>query len=408
MTAHQLSDPTAIERLDPSHELPPLGTDADDPGPLVVLVGLANQQLPGLQAPQEDGRVRSLDQQALGDVLLTAALRGLVFEHHQHVELTLGQAELLEEAVGGFAEQASHPDEGQHGLLVGGVIRHYFAGKLFVDELLIYEIIAHFLLLGGTANAQTHYWASVGKDGRSLAHWGGLQASPGSGPRSVVEPRPLRGPLPKMPPHADPRRPLSPSAALVEASALHLLHRFGRPFYYGIDVLCDASSENAEQFLRLTADLIDALSALLTRNRDAFLSPKRQDMLLRQAARDVMNTEWNFPHAPQVRHLVDRMAHRCLEVSLKPNAPLGAGANAFGVPQAEVESLSKDHPLFARILQFGVAYNALSLVPRYECKNKEWCLLELGGIPALHFGLTLKRGGFVESSTEELMGFIAE
>ena len=106
--------------------------------------------------------------------------------------------------------------------------------------------------------------------------------------------------------------------------------------------------------------------------------------------------------------VVSGIATECLKVSLLPNAWIGAGANAYGIPQAEFETLATDHPALARVLHFGLAYNALSLNPRYPCKNKEWCLIELGGIPILRFGLTLKRGGFIEGSTDELKRMVGE
>ncbi len=199
----------------------------------------------------------------------------------------------------------------------------------------------------------------------------------------------------------DPARPLAVDSTVYEASRLHLFHWFERPYFFGIDDLCDASSENAEQFLRLSAILVEAIATRLIRSRSAALHPRDQDHLLRERAGEFMR-DWNFPHYDYVRTLVDLVARRCLAVSLEPNAWIGAGANAYGVFQQEFERMDTSAPDLSRTLKYAVAYNAITLVPRYECKGKLWCLLELGGIPKLHYGLTLKRGGFIEGNLDEL------
>ena len=199
----------------------------------------------------------------------------------------------------------------------------------------------------------------------------------------------------------EPTRPLALDSDLVDAARIHLFHRYDRPFYFGIDDLCDASSENAEQFLRLAAALVDQLSAQIARGRRPSLDAAVQHSRLRQRASDVIGM-WDFPHCRAVRRLVDKIAARCLAVSLEPNAPLGPGANAYGFPQDDIDLIAEQYPALARVLQFGIAYGAFSLVPRYPCKKRVWCLLELGGMAILHHGLTLKRGGFVEGSLSEL------
>jgi len=202
----------------------------------------------------------------------------------------------------------------------------------------------------------------------------------------------------------DPSRPLAVDSSVFEAARLHLFHSYGRPYYFGIDDLCDASSENAEQFLRLAAILVEAIATRLIRGRPASLRSDEQDRLLRERAASFIK-DWNFPQFDYVRTLVDLIAKQCLAVSLEPNAWIGAGANAYGVLQAEFERVNAQEPDLGRTLKYAVAYNAITLVPQYECKNKIWCLLELGGIPKLHYGLTLKRGGFIEGTLSELASY---
>ena len=204
----------------------------------------------------------------------------------------------------------------------------------------------------------------------------------------------------------EPTRRVHAKKEVISGARLHLLHRFGRPFYYGIDTLADASSENAEQFLQLARRLVDVSEVQLTRGRQATLDAPSQHKYLRERA-DELVQQWSFPYFHTVRRLTDEIVNRCLEISLRPNAPLGAGANAYGIRQEDFDRIPHDHPDLARVLQFGVAYNAITLVPGYECKNETWCLLELGGLVSVRAGLTLQRGGFVEGSIGELSRVLA-
>jgi len=199
----------------------------------------------------------------------------------------------------------------------------------------------------------------------------------------------------------EPSRPLRADSSVYEGARIHLLHRFDRPYYFGIDALCDAGSENAEQFLHLAAVLVEAIATRIIRSKPLLLDARAQNDLLREKAAEIMR-RWNFPDSQRVTRLVDTMANRCLEESLEPNAWLGAGANAYGIRQSEFLELSSSSPDLARTIHFGLAYNAFTLVPRYPCKGELWCLLELGGIPVLKYGLTLRRGGFLEGSVHDL------
>jgi hypothetical protein len=208
-------------------------------------------------------------------------------------------------------------------------------------------------------------------------------------------------------PHATPSRPITADSSIADGARIHLMHRFARPYYYGIDMLCDASSENAEQFLQLASTLVAQSETLLIRGKAPTVRSGLQHQLLRRRAGDMLD-EWDFPQFRLVRKLADAIAKHCVEKSLEPNASLGGGANAIGIPQDEFDAIPASHPELARVLQFGVAYNAFTLVPKHGTKKREWCLIELGGVVALHHGLTLRRGGFLERKTEDVVAMMSE
>ena len=205
----------------------------------------------------------------------------------------------------------------------------------------------------------------------------------------------------------EPSRPLKVDAGVADGARLHLLHKYERPYFFGIDALCDAGSENAEQFLQLAARLVSLSETRLIGGKDAMLTSGVQHKLLRERASEMV-AEWDFPESRLVRQLADGVAAQCLTKSLEGNASLGGGATAFGIPQDEFGTILEIHPRLARVLQFGVAYNAFVLVPNHGTKRRLWCLIELGGVLLLHHGLTLRRGGFLERSVGDLVRLLDE
>ena len=146
--------------------------------------------------------------------------------------------------------------------------------------------------------------------------------------------------------------------AVYAAALFQLFQDHDRPYYYGIDRLCDTSSENAEQFLQLAAELVEAVVAQVARGKPVVLSPSRQHSLLRKRGERIMDG-WRFPHDDRVTILVTKIARKCLTKSIEPNGAVIA--NAIGIPQGEFETLPKSHPDLAAVLQFAIAYNAVSL-----------------------------------------------
>lgn len=212
---------------------------------------------------------------------------------------------------------------------------------------------------------------------------------------------PQRGLFDESSGEVEPNRPLTADAAVADGARVHLMHQYDRPYYFGIDTLCDASSENAEQFLQLAARLVSQSETQLIRAKAPTLRSGVQHKLLRERAGEMVR-EWDFPQHQLVRRLADGIAAECVSKSLEGNASLGGGASAFGIPQDEFDAIPDAQPLLARVLQFGVAYNAFVLVPNHGTKKRLWCLIELGGVLLLHHGLTLKRGGFLERRADDL------
>lgn len=205
---------------------------------------------------------------------------------------------------------------------------------------------------------------------------------------------------------AVPSVPLTADSNVRNAAEMQLFHEYERPFYYGFDTLCDASSENAEKFLRLAGHLVAQLETQIIRRRRATLFPAEQDKLLRERANRLLEEE-DLPERARVMRLCRAIANQCLEQTRgELNARLNEGSNAWGVPQESFDSIPDKHPELALALQSGVAYNMFTLVRDYKNQGKVWCLIELSGFWSLSVGLTLMRGGFLERDVSDLVDAI--
>jgi len=196
-------------------------------------------------------------------------------------------------------------------------------------------------------------------------------------------------------------------SALITGADLQLLHEFQRPYFYGFDMVADASSENIEQFISLAGALVDVIETKMLRNQGSRLEAKIQHQTLTKRAHDTISG-WDFPHSESVRKIVALIAKHCLDKTLEPNAPLSAGANAFGMPQSEMDRHRREGGILAHIMHYAQAYNAFSVKEGYLCKKRTWCLFELGGLPVIANGLTLARGGFCEGHITDLMECLSD
>ena len=149
----------------------------------------------------------------------------------------------------------------------------------------------------------------------------------------------------------------------------------------------------------------ESLNLLLRRQRPS-LSAGEQDRKLREKATELLQ-QWNFPEASTVRRLVAGIAARCSKATDQPNAYLKSGANAFGIPMGDFNTLRESNSSLANALKYGVAYSVFSISLDRSVKNEQWCLITLGGVACLHYQLTFALGGFVEGTVGELAAMIS-
>ena len=83
---------------------------------------------------------------------------------------------------------------------------------------------------------------------------------------------------------SDPSVVVAANDSVFEAAVFQLFQTFDRPYFFGIDNVCDASRKNAELFLQLSAELVETVATQVARSKSPTLSPTLQHKLLRDAA----------------------------------------------------------------------------------------------------------------------------
>lgn len=200
----------------------------------------------------------------------------------------------------------------------------------------------------------------------------------------------------------EPKQALKAKSSVADAARIALHQMYGRPYHFGLEDLCDASNENAEIFLQLAGALVARMETRAIRNEDPALTPAAQQSTLKGRATEMVDA-WSFPFSGTINKLVDRLALECLDASKEANASLGSGANAVAVPESEMIDLLAGTSELAFALKYAIAYSAIIAVRNYGQGGKLWCLLELSGPVCLKYGLTLKRGGFLERRVADLI-----
>jgi hypothetical protein len=194
----------------------------------------------------------------------------------------------------------------------------------------------------------------------------------------------------------EPSRKVAADAAIVDAARLQLFNSFGRAYYYGLKVLTDAASGNAEQYLRLCDPLVNGLEVLWIQERRRELSAQVQNDRLLEMVREYRRN-WTFPENLSVGRLVDYIAKISRGRAMEPTAPVPPGPNAIALPNTEFAKLFREskYERLVQTLKFAIAYNVIALKTSSH-KKKDWTVLQLNGLLCMYAGLPLAQGHYVD------------
>lgn len=206
------------------------------------------------------------------------------------------------------------------------------------------------------------------------------------------------------------------NSALIKAADLFLRNEISAPLYFGKETLAAVSSSNVDQYIEVTGDIFEEISAKVSgpRATPAPLKADRQHSIIKQTAK----SRWDelprrLPQGYDARRFLSAVGEFCRTQTYRPTAPYAPGVTGFAVTMKErarmIDFPDDDPSPFAKlrnILTSLVAHNLLA--PRLDHKNKgrEYVVFYLNRLICVHFDLPLGYGGWREKSLNELVGWI--
>ncbi len=199
----------------------------------------------------------------------------------------------------------------------------------------------------------------------------------------------------------------------LDRAAEHFLRTdMGAPVYFGRETLAQVSSFNVDQYLEVTGELFEEISAKVRYRRDKPmpLSAERQDALIRQVAA----TRWDglvrrIPRGYEARRLLEGIGAFCRRETFRPTAPYAPGVTGIALTMDDRRQLidSPDDEIrhlvgLRGVLTSLVAHNLL--MPRLDHQNngRNYVVFYLNRLLCVQFELPLGFGGWRAKSLREL------
>lgn len=202
------------------------------------------------------------------------------------------------------------------------------------------------------------------------------------------------------------------SSGLRSAARHFLRTELRAPIYYGRGTLATVSSWNVDQYVDVTGDIFEELSAKITgpRATPPSLTTDRQHEIIKTVAlRRWQAMPRRLPQGYDARRLLEAAAHFCQSQTFRKTAPYAPGVTGFAITmddRAKLIGRSSDGSTYYQklrdVLASLVAHN--EIVPRLDHRNKgrEYVVFYLNRLVCVHFDLPLGYGGWREKSLQDL------
>ena len=204
--------------------------------------------------------------------------------------------------------------------------------------------------------------------------------------------------------------------AIIEAAELFLAKEYKLPYYFSAQRLVTLSSYNIQQFLKLAGSLFEEIMMAIRLGRDgeSFISPERQDSIIKKVAKDFLNEiPTMVPNGSHVFRFITAIGDMCKQETYRSTAPYAPGVTGTALTMNEYEFLKKSakkgdekSQILYRTIESAVAYNILEPEPNYKCKGKKFLVLNLNRLLCVPFQLPLQKGGFREQKLNTLFQWV--
>lgn len=203
------------------------------------------------------------------------------------------------------------------------------------------------------------------------------------------------------------------SSSVQAAAELFCSQEASLPYYYGIERLCLAATNNVEELLSIAATLYDGLRAKkLLRRSELVLTPADQDRIFRDVAkrkRDFIPK--NHTEGTRAQKLLDAIGGVCREKTYLINAPYAPGVTGLRLSSSELgkldslePSVSKQRAIVKRVLSECVAENLLVMKQSSASVGREGgTVFYLSRALCVHYRLPFQYGGWQDATLEEFI-----
>jgi hypothetical protein len=185
------------------------------------------------------------------------------------------------------------------------------------------------------------------------------------------------------------------------------------PYYHGLPMLMNLSSNNIDQFLSFSSEMFEAMISNKISGRNVALDSQSQERIIG----NIVDKKWNelpklLPYSTEVVNFLQQLGDFSNKQTYQANAPYAPGVNGFSIKESATLTLLEKrnwiedavYESLVNVISTCVAYNLLEVKKTKQGeKGQTWDVYYLNRWLCVKFDLPLSYGGFRHKSPDELI-----